>query len=187
MKYQTARQMVHDAHNATLSPDLRDTLLNLSRGTGHDNDHKLWHEVMAGKVQDALERHVQRGNPHLKDWAIFCFAPDSIGTIEQHNRIENMLWAQFKATDRYRATDSINQMILCRLAVNQQVHRERNGRERFSQADCYGRLAMSKEDWRRKGWREDWDLLNDLIADWTGWALAPVAQVLEDWKEKTVA
>lgn len=183
MKYITARQCVHDAFNATLSPDLRDVLLNLSRGTAHDNDYKLWHEVMAGKVQHAIKSLPK----HLEDWAMLCFAPDSMGTIEQHNRIENRLWEQFKTTDRYRPTDSIKQMILCRMAVNQQVHRERNGREYFTQVDCFSRLAMSKEEWRRKGWLEDWELMNDLVADWTGWALAPVAAVLDDWRERVVA
>lgn len=179
MRYITARQMWHDAFNDSLSPDLKAALLNLPRGTAHDNDTKIWHQVMAGKVQAA----VHTLPPHLRDWGMLCFAPDRMQSVEQYRRVENELWRQFKEAGRYDGQRSIGQMILCRLAVEQQIHRERSGLARFTQSDCYGRLAIGRNDWNRHSWRVDWERLNDLIADWTGWALEPVAKLRLEMEE----
>lgn len=180
MKYITARQAWHDAFNDTLSPDLMTTLLNLSRGTAHDQDAKKWHQMLAGKVQHAASRLPK----HLHDWGMLCFSPDSFRTVQQYNRVEDELWRQFKETETYDPTRSIQQMILCRMAVEQQIHREQSGRERYTQADCYGRLKLGKNEWDRNGMRDAWLKLAVLISDWTGWTLEPVAQVIEEFKER---
>lgn len=181
MRMITARQAWHDAFNDTLSPDLVSTLMNLSRGTAHDQDAKKWHQMLAGKVQHAASRLPG----HLHDWGMLCFAPDTFRTVQQYNRVEDELWRQFKLTETYQRhpTQSIPMMTLCRMAVEQQIHREQSGRERFTQADCYGRLHLAKHEWERHGMREAWSVLIDIISDWTGWTLEPVAQLIEEFRE----
>lgn len=180
MKFFTARQAFHDAFNDTLSPDLKAILLNLPHGTAHDQDAKIWHQMLAGKVQYAIS-----GLPkHLQDWGFLCFAPDSFRTVEQYQRVENELWRQFKETETYQlhASQSIPMMILCRMAVEQQIHREQSGRERFTQADCYHRLKLAKHEWERKGMLDAWRVQNDIIAEWTGWTLEPIAHLINEFR-----
>jgi len=179
MRFITARQCFHDAYNDTLSPDLMSTLLNLSHGTGHDQDAKKWHQMLAGKVQNAASKLPK----HLHDWGMLAFAPDSFRTVQQYNRVESELWRQFMLTETYNPTRSIQQMILCRMAVEQQIHREQLGRERFTQSDCYGRLKLSKNEWDRDGMRDTWFVLADIISDWTGWTLEPIAQLINEFKD----
>lgn len=182
MKYMTARQCWFDAFNDTLSPDLREAILNLPRGTAHDSDSKKWHNMMAGKIQNAVAALPK----HLQDWGMLAFAPDHFRTIEQFNRVQDELWRQFKETRTYEknAQDSIGMMILCRLSITQQVHREQSGREYFTQAYCMGKIGKGKNEWERHGWKVYWEVLNDLLADWTGWALKPVVEVMRDFETK---
>lgn len=177
----TARQAWHDAFNDTLSPDLVATIKNLSRGTTHDQDAKIWHQVLAGKVQAAASKLPG----HLHDWGMLCFAPDNLRTVQQVFRVENELWRQFKMTETYKrySTQSIPMMVLCRMAVEQQIHSEQSGREWFTHADCYGRLKLAKHEWERHGMRDAWSVLLNIISDWTGWTLEPVAQLIEEFKE----
>jgi len=86
-------------------------------------------------------------------------------------------------TETYDPVRSIQQMILCRMAVEQQIHREQSGRERFTQADCYGRLKLGKNEWDRDGMRDTWFVLDDIISDWTGWTLEPIAQLINEFKD----
>lgn len=173
--------------------------MNLSGGTAHDADSKIWHEVMAGKIQHA----VSTLPAHLQAWGHLCFSPDNIRnprgfpdikSTGVFQVVQNQIWDEFIATDSYEPLKSVQQSIVLRYAVENTMHLEQHGamsedynekmRPLYSQNYVMSMIARSKNDWRREGYRDVWAIISAALHDWTGHALAPIAVVMSDFEEK---
>lgn len=202
MRYITARQSWHDAFSGGIAPDETSRLLHVNGGNAHDHDSQIWHEIMAGKVQNVIAKLPAE----LQAWGHLCFSPDNIRNPRTFHDIKSTgvfqtvqdeVWRQFQLTDTYDGTKSVQQSIVVRYAIENMMHLQQHGampdeyyeqmRPLYTQAFVMDKIAKGKNEWRREGYRSVWVFVASLLHDWTGRALGPVATMINEFEEKQEA
>lgn len=190
MKYFTARQAWHDSFFAGFSPDYIERMLNLSGGTAHDADSKIWHEVLAGNIQHAVS-HLPE---HLQAWGHLCFSPDNVRnprtfpSITQtilFKRVHACVVEQFQNTELSKELADDPVLTISAMAIEHVMHLEQNGNQKFySENDVRRRLDVSRHYWRKGGFQHAWHIFVELLKDWTGWALEPVSRAISEFEQR---
>lgn len=192
MKYKSARQAWHDSFSPGVSPDFMESLMNLAKGAGRNNDDLIEHQCLAGKVQSAIETLPE----HYSAWGHLCFSPDNIRNpkscreirqTEYFNFVDKCIRCLFQKTEMYDGTKSVQQEILCRLAVEHVMHLEQNGRKLYSENYCMSMIGKGRYEWENEGYQDVWKALKGMLHEWTGWTLEPVQAVINEYKKKRLA